>query len=101
MDFWVDAQFKLKKSLHSATALPQRHARSTPASCDARMSTQTRDLIGWLGFAVALAAYRAPFREVWGSYGIINVRSTAHLATGLPFIAGLVNNSLWLSYYAA
>ena len=82
-------------------ALPQRHAQATPASCVAQMSTQTRDLIGWLGFAVALAAYRAPFREVWGSYGIINVRSTAHLATGLPFIACLVNNSLWLSYYAA
>jgi len=61
----------------------------------------TRDLIAWLGFFVVLGLFVSPFKDVWGRDGIYAKRSASGIATGLPYIATMFNNMLWLMYCAA
>ena len=62
---------------------------------------RVRDQIAWLGFLVTLALFVAPYRDVWGATGIFARRNTAHLATGLPYVASMFNSMLWLLYCGA
>ena len=62
---------------------------------------EVRDRIAWVGFVVVIALFVSPYRDVWGATGIYVRRNTAHLATGLPYIATMFNNMLWLLYCGA
>ena len=67
-------------------------------SVERKMSEATAAAVGWAGTAAALGLFLSPTKDVFGNKGIRRTRSTARLATGLPYFATFFNCLYWVAY---
>lgn len=58
------------------------------------------NVLGWVAVALTVGFILSSFKDLFGKHGVYGQKSTATLATGLPYFSGVFCFLLWLIYFA-
>eukprot|EP00239_Pterosperma_sp_CCMP1384_P003537 CAMPEP_0197849670 /NCGR_PEP_ID=MMETSP1438-20131217/12853_1 /TAXON_ID=1461541 /ORGANISM="Pterosperma sp., Strain CCMP1384" /LENGTH=244 /DNA_ID=CAMNT_0043462453 /DNA_START=86 /DNA_END=816 /DNA_ORIENTATION=- len=57
-----------------------------------------QNTLGWVAVFAVLGLFLSPIKDIWGEGGVFKNKSTASLATGIPYFASFFNCFLWSVY---